>query len=207
MAQKIDPGILWALTNMGCLHRVLQILFREPGDKVFTDSHKGWCCGRCAKLRGLPADTIVAPGITLGHSISYLERNPSNNKIIMLPRHQDVALPVTQPRREAVSAERKKDLQRTLEGWRNLKFEELCLPPNCVLSIVLPDQVLTRIVSNVRNIVTYSQLLATLREAHWDQGSSVITEADVTGLFGMIENALGRSLLKEQANKGQRALY
>ncbi len=76
-----------------------------------------------------------------------------------------------------------------------------------MLSIVLPDQVLTRIVSNVRNIVTYSQLLATLREAHWDQGSSLLTEADVTGLFGMIENALGRSLLKEQANKGQRALY
>src|SRR5579859_3584952 len=120
MAQKIDPGILWAITNMGCLHKAFQILFREPGNKVFTDSHKAWCCGFCAKLRGLPADTIVAPGITLGHSIHYLERDPSNNKIIMPPRPQNVAPPVPQPRREAVSAERKKDLQRTLEGWRHL---------------------------------------------------------------------------------------
>lgn len=204
MAQKIDPGVLWAVTNMGCVHKVFQILFREPGDSAFTDSHKGWCCGFCAKLRGLPADTLVAPGVTLGHSIHYLERDPSNNKIIIPPRPQDVAPPVPQPQREAVSAERKKDLQRTLEGWRNLKFKELCLPPNCVVSLVLPDKVLTRIVNNVRKIVTYSQLLATLREAHWDRGSSLLTEADVTGLFGAMENALEQSLLKEQANKGQR---
>jgi len=204
-AEKVDPTVLWVITNMGCTHRVFQIIFREPGDAVFTDTHQGWCCGFCAKSRGLAADTVVAPGITLGHSISYLERNPSNNKI-MLPRPQAIVAPVPQPRREVVSRERKEHLQRALEEWRNLKFKELCLPPNCVLSLVLPDKVLERIVNNARNIVTYSQLLVTLREAHWDQGSSLLSEADVAGLFGKIEITLSESLLKEQANKGHRTL-
>jgi len=54
---------------------------------------------------------------------------------------------------------------------------------------------------------SYSQLLTTLDEAHWDWKSSLLTEADVVGVFGMIETALRQSLLKERGSKGKHASY
>lgn len=207
LAQKIDPSVLWIVANTGCPHAVLHIIFREPGD-LYTESHQGWCCSFHAKQRGLAADTVVAPGITLAGSISYLQRDPSNNKIILLPKPQAIVPSIlNQPRREIISRERKKYLHRALEKWRSLKFKELQLPPNCVPCIVLPDKVIDRIVNNVRNIVTYPQLLATLSDGHWDWKSSLLTEPDIAGVFAMIEGGLTRSFLIEQASKGQHPSY
>ena len=189
MSQKIDPAVLWVFTTTGCRHRVFQTIFREPGDGVFSDSRQGWCCDGCAYRRGFHVETVVAPGITLGNSVSYLRTDPSNKIILLSKPREVVPHNPNEPRREIISSERKKSLQKDLENWRRMKLKELKLQ-HAVPSIVLPDQVLSRIVKNVRHIVTFPQLLATLRDAHWDLKSSLLSEIDLVGVFAWIEESL-----------------
>jgi len=50
MVMKLDPGILWILCTEGCVWRALLSIYNDP--EVFNDSHRSWCCLRCAMSKG-----------------------------------------------------------------------------------------------------------------------------------------------------------
>lgn len=137
-------------------------IFREL-EVIFANSHRGWCCDSCAFQRGMDPNT-VAPGITLQSSVSDLRRYPSTNKIVTLGKSQAfVPRDPNEPQRDTISSERKVELQAKLTRWRIAKLKESGLPKYIQPSIILPDQLLSPITSQIRNIVTFDQLLRTLR--------------------------------------------
>ena len=66
-----------------------------------------------------------------------------------------------------------------------------------ILSLVLFDNIIDRIVYRIKNIMTLPQLLNVLRELEWDIKSSLITEVDMAEVLGRIEYSLRLSARQE----------
>ena len=69
-----------------------------------------------------------------------------------------------------------------------------------ILSLVLFDNIIDRIVYRIKNIMTLPQLLNVLRELEWDIKSSLITEVDMAEVLGRIEYSLRLSARSELAS-------
>ena len=78
--KRLNPLVFWFIVSEGCRHRVLKLAFREPGD-ICESTHRGWCCESCALARGVDPTTPIAPGITMGDTLSYIRKESKTGNI------------------------------------------------------------------------------------------------------------------------------
>lgn len=67
---KIDLGLLWFISTIGCRHRLILSYLGYP--EVFNDSdQKSWCCDNCARDKGWDPSTTFTADISLSESALF----------------------------------------------------------------------------------------------------------------------------------------
>jgi hypothetical protein len=194
--QKIDPAVLWVLCTIGCRNRAILSIYKDG--QTFHDTHRGWCCDRCAKRH---VDTVRSGPSEIGHmakdadvlksSVSFLQMDPASNKIILLSPTDFVTQPTefTIPRLP-VCQERREELKKRIyvvrkKWWDLLNFQSVTLP-----NMLLPDEVINHIVQEIRKITSVQALRNELRIAKFDDESSLLPSNVVPLLYTFIEQCL-----------------
>jgi hypothetical protein len=104
-------------------------------------------------------------------------------------------------RRGEISDERKAVLTAKLKSWRTRRFNEHKhkFPRSICSFVFLPDEMISKIVKSVENIVTMEQLVKCFQDAKFDLSSSFLSLAMVQRLLHKID-----SVLEENNDKGER---
>jgi len=191
--QKIDPFSCWFCNSDGCLHQVIKVAFREPGN-LFANTSEGWDCDRCARAMNLDPKTPLPCGLTLGDTMAYQLKYP-------VPGQSELSKVAQSVRPDKMNASRTKELKEFLIKWRKEKLDERHYPLMILPCIILPDFVISRIVKDITHIVTLKQLRRSLKAADFDVTSSLLTATDLLELLKKIEEHL-HSTEKGNTQKG-----
>jgi len=184
-AQKTDPFGCWFLNSDGCLHQIIKVAFRQPGNIFAHRCHcdDGWDCDRCARRKGLDPQTPLPCGLTLGDTMAYVLKDP-------VPRPPSELSKVVQEepiRPDKMNASRNKKLAEFLMKWRKDKCSQCHFPSMIRPCMTLPDFAVSHIVKNITRIVTPKQLRRSLKAAKFDLTSSLLSATDLAELLHEIE--------------------
>jgi hypothetical protein len=206
--KRLNPLVLWFIVSESCWHRILKLAFREPGD-ICESTHCGWCCESCALAGGVDPTTPIAPGITMGDTLSYIRKESKTGKIKLRKKARSpVPVNIKKHRRGGISDERKAVLTEKLKSWRTRRFNEHKhkFPASICSFVFLPDEMISKIVKNVENIVTMEQLVKCFQDAKFDLSSSFLSLAIVQRLLHKIDSVLEENNDKGNVNKGYAAV-
>ena len=194
-AQKIDPFSCWFCNSDGCLHQVIKVAFREPGN-LFAKTSEGWDCDRCARAMNLDLKTPLPCGLILGDTMAYQLKYPVPGQSALSKIVHDESV-----RPDKMNASRTKELKKFLIKWRKEKLDERHYPLMILPCIILPDSAISHIVKDITHIITLKQLRRSLKAASFDVTSSLLTVTDLLELLKKIEEYL-HSMEKENIQKG-----
>ena len=194
--QKLDPFGYWLCVSDGCLHRIIKVAFREPGNIFQENSSEDefYDCDRCARAKDLDPRMPLPCGLTLGDTLAYQLKDPVPAELSKVVDDEPV-------RHGKMNAIRKKELQKFLMNWRNEKRSKYQLPSMIRPSMILPDFAISHIVKNVTRIVTAKQLRRSLESVKFDATSSLLSACDLLELLQDISNHLD-STEKENIQTG-----
>jgi len=178
----IDPALLWFLNTVGCRHRCILSYLKYPD--VFDDSNqKSWCCDNCAFGKNLDPQTTNTEGFSVQSSYAFASGSTLPSSKVGPARPDNPRRPIT--------ATTSSLLHEDVKAWRKGLFDKLV--SRRVISralnevIVLPDDLIAKVVTAFPRIHHPSDLADTLQSAKFDIKCSLLREKDVVDLFGILQ--------------------
>lgn len=174
----IDPALLWFLNTTGCRHRCILSYLNYPD--VFDDhAQKSWCCDNCAFAAGLDPEKNIIVGFSLQSSIVFGSNSKLPPRTATARRLPNSHFPI--PATMSLLA------QEDARAWRKDLYDKLVsrqvLPTTFPEDIVVPDEILDKIVTAFLKSRTIPDLADAFQFAGFDISSSILRSKDISDLF------------------------
>jgi len=185
----VDPPLLWFLNTVGCRHRLILSYLEYPD--VFDDgAQNSWCCDRCAIAKGLDPDTTVTAGVALKDCFRLRDPDlsPASSK-------RSPMIPTIRKRKIKV-APLVPLISQDLKNWRKKLWQKLVnrgvIWDRCVEEVVLPDNMIKKLVKGIRVIHNSSDITIAFENAKFNVGSSLLRDKDIIEIFNIIEARIAK---------------
>ena len=186
MAKKLDPPVLWFICTTGCRHMVLGSVFQDTN--LFQRTHRGWCCDTCVYSAGTEhLSDLTVHGIS--PRISILNREPqpptkrqTKNKVASMPDRY----PKPAPRIEHLLRIRLRQVRSNI--WEHFRL------PGTDPCIVLPDEILEKMLGSICKIGTPDDLGKVLLMAGVDHQLSLLEDAHINAMLTVIKHTMLETL-------------